>query len=153
MSKSIRVRTLAFMLACVSLCMMFSVSSSAVVHAHAADIATPYYNNVVTTDSTASISSSGKLTVRNSYDGEDGVTTKAIITTYVEKKVLGLFWTRVDIGTTDDEWVDTIYDHVYTGSHSIQLSSEGTYRITVKYVVYGTGGAADEIDWEFEREY
>lgn len=152
MSKSIMKRTLAFMLTCVSLFMMFSVSTSAV-HAHAAEIATPYYNNVVTTDTAAVISSSGKLTARYSYDGKEDVTTKAVITTYVEKKVLGLFWSRVDIGTTDDEWVDTIYDHAYTGSHSVQLSSEGTYRVTFIFVIYGTGGAADEITSEKELVY
>lgn len=153
MSKSIRVRTLAFMLACVSLCMMFSVSSSAVVHAHASEIATPYYNNVVSARSTATISDSGLLTIKNSYVGIDGVTTKAVITTYVEKKVLGLFWTRVDIGTTDDEWVDTIYDSIYEGVHTFQLSSKGTYRVTVTFTIYGTDGSPDEIIKEIEKEY
>lgn len=153
MSKSIRVRTLAFMLACVSLCMMFSVSSSAVVHAHASEIATPYYNDLVTTDTAAVISSSGKLTARYSYDGAKDDITKAVITTYVEKKVLGLFWTRVDIGTTDNEWIDTIYDYAHTGSHSTQLTSEGTYRVTFEFVIYGTDGSTDEITREKELEY
>lgn len=153
MSKSIRVRTLAFMLACVSLCMMFSVSSSAVVHAHASEIATPYYNDLVTTNTTAVISSSGKLTASYSYDGSKNDVAKAVVTTYVEKKVLGLFWTRVDIGTTNDEWVDTIYDYAYTGSHSFQLSSEGKYRVTFEFAIYGTDGSTDEITREKELEY
>lgn len=152
MAKSIRKRLLALILVCVSVFTMFSVSASAV-QAHAADIATPYYNNVATARSSATISSSGKLTITNSYAGMEDLTTKAVITTYVEKKVLGLFWTRVDIGTADNQWVDTIYDFMYTGSHSVQLSSEGTYRITVKYVISGTGGSADEIISEIEKEY
>lgn len=139
------------MLASVLLLMVFS-SFMLAMQAHATEIM-PYYNNVITADSVATISSTGRLTVRNSYDGEKGVTTKAVITTCVEKKVLGLFWTKVDIGTTDNNWVDTIYGHVYTGSHSVQLSSEGTYRITVNYVIYGSGGAADEITSEIIKEY
>ena len=115
--------------------------------------AVPYYNNVNSTNSSASISSSGVLTVTNRYVGSSSVTTKAIITTYVEKKVLGLFWSRVDIGQTNDEWVDTIYNYTYTGSHSVQLSSTGTYRVTVEYVIYGSGGSADTITKEIEKTY
>ena len=65
---------------------------------------------------------------------------------YIEKKVLGLFWSRVDIGTTDDQWVDTIYDYRYTGSRTYQLPSSGTYRVTVNFKIYGNGGAADNIE-------
>jgi len=58
---------------------------------------------------------------------------------------LGLFWTRVDIGTTNDQWVDTIYDYRYTGTRTFQLPSSGEYRITVIFVIYGNGGEADNI--------
>lgn len=152
MAKSIRKRLLALILVCVSVFTMFSVSASAV-QAHAADIATPYFNNVSSAQSYAKVSESGKLTVTNTYEGRSNYVTKAVITTYVEKKVLGLFWTRVDIGTTDDEWVDTIYDHVYAGSHSVQLSDKGTYRVSVEYVISGTGGTADVITDEITVEY
>ncbi len=113
--------------------------------AYAAGEITPYYNNVSTARTTASVSSSGLLTINNRYNGFEGETTKAVITTYIEKKVLGLFWTRVDIGITDDQWVDTVYNYTYSGSHTFQLTSGGTYRVTVTFVVSGTGGAADEI--------
>lgn len=152
MTKSIRKRILSLVLICTSVIMMFSASTSAV-HADASELVAPYYNNVVTVDSTAAISSSGKLTARYSYDGSKTVTTKAVVTTYVEKKNSGLYWSRVDIGTTNDEWVDTINDYAYTGSHSVQLSSKGTYRVTFKLVIYGTGGTADEITRVKEIEY
>lgn len=115
--------------------------------------AVPFYNNVINTDSSASISSSGVLTVTNSYSGINSVTTKATITTYVEKRVLGIFWSRVDIGQTNDEWVDTVYNYKYSGSHSVQLSSTGTYRVTVEYVIYGSGGSADTITRQIEKIY
>lgn len=125
--------------------LIFSVSAAGEV--------TPYYNNTSSARTTATISSSGMLTVTNSYYGFEGETTKAVITTYVEKKFLGLFWTRVDIGTTDDEWVDTVYDYTYSGTHTFQLTSTGTYRITATYVISGTGGAADEITKTVEVKY
>lgn len=113
----------------------------------------PFYNNVISVSSNASISSTGVLKVTNSYTGDSSVTTKAIITTYIEKKILGIFWSRVDINQTNDEWVDTIYNYKYSGSHSIQLPSTGTYRVTVEYVIYGTGGSADTITKEIQKTY
>ena len=113
----------------------------------------PCYNNVVSVSSVASVSSSGVLKVTNSYNGDSSVTSKAVITTYIEKKTLGIFWSRVDIGQTNDEWVDTIYNYKYSGSHSVQLPSTGTYRVTVEYVIYGSGGAADTITKEIEKNY
>lgn len=113
----------------------------------------PCYNNVVSTDTFVTISSSGIIKTTNSYTGNRTVTTKAVITTYIEKKVLGLFWSRVDIGQTNDEWVDTIYNYEYTGSHSHQLSSTGTYKVTVEYVIYGSGGSADTITKTIEKNY
>lgn len=118
-----------------------------------ADEAAPYYNNVLTVNSIASISGSGLLTVTNSYNGSSSLTTKAVITTYVERKTLGIFWSKVDIGQTNDEWVDTIYDYTYTGSHSYQLTKTGTYRVTVEYVIYGSGGSADTITKEIQKTY
>lgn len=108
----------------------------------------PRYNNTMMVYSAMNINSNGKLTVTYSYDGRTGITTKAVITTYIEKRVLLFFWSRVDIGTTDDQWVDTFYDdsHVYTRSH--QLSDSGTYRVKVTYKIYGSGGAADTIEYE-----
>ena len=113
----------------------------------------PRYNNVSNATANASISDSGKLTITYKYTGSSSITTKAVITTYIEKKFLGLFWRRVDIGTTDDQWVDTINNYKYSGSRTHQLSSTGTYRITVIYKIYGTGGAADEITCQGTGSY
>lgn len=113
----------------------------------------PRYNNVSYAESNVTISSSGKMNITNSFSGSASVFSRAVITTYVERKTLGLFWTRVDIGQTDDEWVDTIYTNVYSGTHSHQLEKAGTYRVTVEYVIYGSGGAADTITREIEKTY
>lgn len=113
----------------------------------------PYYNNVKSASTVISINTNGKLTITYSYSGSPSITTKAVITTYIEKKTLGLFWTRVDIGTTNDEWVDTINSYSYSGTRTYQLSSKGTYRVTTIYKIYGSGGAADEIECKAQDSY
>lgn len=113
----------------------------------------PLYNNTASVTTAMNINSSGKMTISYQYSGYPSTTTKAVITTYIEKKTLGLFWSRVDIGTTDDQWVDTINDYRYTGSITYQLSSSGTYRVTVVYKIYGSGGAADEIEYQAKDSY
>lgn len=152
MTKSIRKRILSLVLVCASLIMMFSTSASAV-RADASGLVTPRYNNVFSAQSYAKVSTSGKLTVTNTYEGRVNYVTKAVITTYVEKKASSSSWSRIDIGTTNDEWIDTVYDNAYAGSHSVQLPSKGTYRISVKYVISGTGGSADVITDKVTVEY
>ncbi len=119
----------------------------------AAQVVEPYFNNTVTASNMASVSSSGKLTIANSFAGGKTVFSKAIITTYVEKKVLGLFWSRVDIGQNNNKWIDVIYENVYTGFHYFQLSDKGTYRVTTEFVVFGSGGPADTITRTATTQY
>lgn len=108
----------------------------------------PRLNNTISTLTNMSITSSGELNIGYNYSGVIGVTSHAVIKTYVEKRTLLFFWSRVDIGTTDNVWVDTVYQEFYTGGRSFQLSSSGTYRVTVQYTIYGSGGAADVLDYE-----
>lgn len=113
----------------------------------------PLYNNADAVSSSVTISSSGLMNISYRYMGSSSVTTKAVITTYIEKKTLGLFWTRVDIDQPNNQWVDTINNYRYSGSRTFQLSSKGTYRVTITYKIYGTGGAVDEIPFEIEKKY
>lgn len=106
---------------------------------------TPYYNNTISDKSSVTIFDSGLLTIYNQHRGIQGTTAKVVVTTYIEKKVLGLFWSRVDIGQPDNQWVDTAYGDYYNSTHTHQLDSTGTYRVTAIFVVSGTGGADDEI--------
>lgn len=99
------------------------------------------------------ISSSGLMTISYQYSGYPSITTKAVITTYIEKRTLGIFWSRVDIGTSDNQWNDVINDYRYTGYRTYQLSDKGTYRVVVKYTIYGTGGSADVIPYEAKDSY
>lgn len=118
--------------------------------------ASPYetrFNNTVTAISAASISDDGVLTVTNMYQGIKGTTTKGEITTYIEKKILGLYWMRVNIGQPNNQWLDVVYNYSYYGSHTFYLSSHGTYRVTVIYVISGSGGGPDTISKTITKTY
>ena len=78
--------------------------------------------------------SSGTLTARITYKGISGVTSKVVITIYIQKKTLGLFRTKVD----------TVTGVNYSGTHSHSLPSTGTYRAVSEFVVYGSAGSADK---------
>ena len=139
-------KILAMLLTAVLLIVPFSTSICA-------EEITPYYNNTASTSTGMGIDANGLLTISYRYAGYQAVATHAVITTYVEKRFLGLFWSRVDIGTTDNQWVDTIYDYRYNGSRTFQLSKSGTYRVKVTYTIYGSGGAADVIEYEGTDSY
>ena len=113
----------------------------------------PCFNNTLTTSTNFTITTAGKATISASYDGYYGVTTGATITSYIEKRTLGIFWSRVDIGQPNNEWVDVTTDYYDAFVHEFYLEKTGTYRATVVYEIRGTGGATDVIDYVQERTY
>ncbi len=113
----------------------------------------PCYNNTMGTSTNFTISTTGKATITACFDGYPGTTYGARITSYLEKRTLGLFWYRVDIGQPNNEWVDTSSDYLDIIGHEFQLSAKGTYRATVQYEICGNGGPADIIDYQQERTY
>lgn len=113
----------------------------------------PLLNNGQTYSENFVISSSGLSEVKVSYTGVEGVTTKVTVTTYLQKKTLGLFWTKVDIGTEDKQWVDTSTSISGTFVHQFQLKSTGTYRAVIKIVFSGSGGSDDVIENKIEKKY
>ena len=113
----------------------------------------PRFNNVASTTTSFAINDTGRATVSVVYTGIQGVTTRVMCKMYLEKKVLGLFWTRVDLGNTNDEWIDTSTEVVDMFSHSVQLSSTGTYRAYFNIVVGGTNGGSDVVEKTIERKY
>lgn len=110
---------------------------------------TPYYNNVTTADSYATVSGTGYMVIANNYRGLSGRIDHAVIETKVEKQTLGIFWPDVDGG----KWTDTLYQETYTGSHGVQLPERGTYRVTVEFKIYGKDGTKDNIKKEYRIEY
>jgi hypothetical protein len=46
----------------------------------------------------------------------------------------------------DNMWVENVSDSNFYKSYSYQLSKKGTYRAEIHYTIYGTAGAADEVE-------
>lgn len=126
-----------------SLVLWFTVS----ITAYANDIEL-YSNNVYTTDVSFSIASNGKATASYEYRGKSGVTKNAKIVTKIQKKV-GIIWVTV----SGASWTDTTTAINYSRSHSVQLSSKGTYRAHVEFTFSGTGGSDDEITRNVQKTY
>ena len=97
-----------------------------------------YYNTVITTASVIS----GVLHIHNDYTILSGTGfASAEIHTYVERKVLGVFWVKVDNGQPNKTWVDTSTSLTYGKNYSLTLTQTGTYRVTAEYTFYGSNGS------------
>ena len=110
--------------------------------------ATPRYNNVQLTDASFYISSEGKAEIVIDYNGYEGVTTGATITSKIQKKTLW-WWNDVD----DASWTDEVTGHYNTVVHYFNLSKSGTYRLVYEYQIRGSGGAADVISGNLEDKF
>lgn len=136
----------------ISLILLMLVLSSVVLTVAAATVSDsgvmPRYNNTASTSTNFTITTAGKATITAIYNGHKGITTGARITSYIEKRTLGIFWSKVDIGQPNNEWVDISTDYADAFGHEFYLQDTGTYRATVVYEISGTGGATDVIDFD-----
>ena len=103
------------------------------------------YNNTSSAKILSYIDSSNNLRTDMFLDGMNGITTLIEADLYIEKRVLGIFWTRVNIGYPNNVWHDSTTSYHYYNYFSIALSSSGTYRVTVTFTSSGSGGSPDVI--------
>lgn len=103
------------------------------------------YNNTGGTSISCTVDSNGRLQATLIVNGKSGITTHIGVKLYVEKRVLGIFWSRVNIGCDDNLWIDSTNNYNYRNVFSVNLTASGTYRTTVTYTVSGTGGGNDII--------
>ena len=108
----------------------------------------PRFNNLNTTEAIFVIDENGVATVSYTCIGYSGIATRIVVETKIEKKFLW-WWNDVDGAS----WTDESTEYYCVNDHSIQLTKSGTYRATVTYTVYGTGGEADVCASEFEEKY
>lgn len=104
------------------------------------------FNNTIHADLSSYVTSTGKLHSTLTVDGKKNITSLIEADLYVEKRVLLIFWTRVNIGYPNNTWHDSTTNYLYSNYFEFQLSDTGTYRITVTYTVSGSGGASDVIN-------
>lgn len=76
----------------------------------------------------------------------------AKLTVVFQKRVLGLFWQTVDIGTTNNEWVAYCTDLQGDFYDTVMLDGTGTYRAVFKLEIHGeltTDVIEDDIDYQY----
>ena len=116
-----------------ALALCFSVLCAPASAAVENDPITPRYTNATVAEVVLAINDSGLATVNSSCTAIRG-TTWIRATTYLEKKVNGT-WTRVDILSTDDQWVTMINTRLFSVTKTHQLTSRGTYRAVTTFDV------------------
>ena len=116
------------------------------------EIAVPLYNNTTLANAKFSINSEGVATVSITYVGIPGVSQSATIVTKLEKQNANGSWSIVEIGTTDNVWIDSTTKTTLLVTHSATVS-HGTYRAVINYTISGTGGTADTIEKIIEYTY
>ena len=113
----------------------------------------PYFSNIYVYMVDFDITSTGFASVYFDYEGDPDVITSATSEIYLEKRFLGIFWTRVDIGETDNVWVDVFYDDYGYVDHTLQLEKTGTYRAKFKLTFTGTNTEDDVLEKTVEATY
>ena len=107
----------------------------------------PLYAEPIVCALSANISATNVLIAEPEYTVNNLQTvTSVTIRTYVEKRSLLVIWNTVDIGEANDEWVDYGGTETFIASHTVQLPSSGTYRVTSVFEVYGGSTLIDTIE-------
>lgn len=103
--------------------------------------------NIYNSSLTFYISDNGTATVMYTVSGyaDSG---KIVVKTYIERKILGVFWSKVDLGDGKTEWTDSSTSTYTSKTHSVTVRENGTYRATM--VIYVDG---DSITKTAEFEY
>ena len=106
----------------------------------------PLFQTNITATQTTEVSNADEAVINISYAVTSSSVTRVVITTYVEKRSLLVIWNRVDIGETNNEWVDIGGSGYFSVSHSIELPSSGTYRTTSIFEVYSGTTLLDTVE-------
>lgn len=111
----------------------FSVLGAPVSASVEDDTITPRYTNATVAQVTLVIDASGLASINSTCTAIPG-TTWIRATTYLEKKVNGT-WTRVNIMSTDNQWVTMINTRAFSVTKTHQLTSGGSYRAVTTFDV------------------
>lgn len=114
---------------------------------------TPRWTNCDQYGFTFAITDDGVAHVDVDYLGDSNHFGSARMTIKLQKRFLLLFWNTVDIGYSNNEWVETSTDLYDTFYNSFPLSSKGTYRAVLTLEITGKDGSVDVIESELEYEY
>lgn len=113
----------------------------------------PRLSNIYVYEVDFAITSTGFASIYFDYLGDADVFESATVEIYLEKRFLGIFWNRVDIGEPNDVWIDTLYETDGYVVHTLQLSKTGTYRAKFKMTFRGTGTTDDVLEKTLQTTY
>lgn len=113
--------------------------------------ATPQ-NAISSVTSTVNIDTDGEISIIYRNVAHPAIVEKVVIKTYIEKKTF-FSWERINIGTINNEWIDTINHGIYTGSRSYPLSIPGIYRTTIIYLFYDSNGFLISTKFQLEDTF
>ncbi len=113
----------------------------------------PCYNYITSSHLNTNVNSNGILNINYSITSHPNFTSKIVITTYFEKRHLGIFWERVNTNSPNNEWVSSIYSSSYQKTRTFSLPETGTYRTTVIYQIYGNDGTVEQVKHQKEVTY
>lgn len=139
-----------------SVFMIFSMLLSTCISVYASDVntgITPRLDNCHDFYMTFAVIDPGVADFVVSYNGNSTTFVHAKLTVTFEKRVLGLFWRTVDIGTTNNEWVafnSNVQGEFYD---FVTMDGTGTYRANFKLEILGIDGSIDVIEESIDCRY
>ncbi len=113
----------------------------------------PRFTNCNRCDFTFAILEPGEAHVLVTYYAKTDVFVQAKLTVKIQKKFLGLFWRDVDIGMTDNKWIEYSYDVDGQFYNYFPADGTGTYRAVFLLEMHGTTGVSDTIEETLEYNY
>ena len=87
-----------------------------------------------------------------SYNGNPNTFMVAKLTVTFEKRVLGVFWRTVEIGTENNEWIGYNADLQGDFYDNVTLDGTGTYRANFRLQIYGAD-SSDVIEKTMSKQY
>ena len=117
------------------------------------DNISPRFTNCDICDFTFNVLDPGDAHVAVTYSAKADVFVQAKLTVKIQKKFLGLFWKDVDIGLTDNEWVEYSYDIHGQFYNYFPADGTGLYRAVIRLEMHGTTGVSDVIEDTIEFRY
>lgn len=129
------------------------INASSYTSSYSSSEAVPYWDNCNKCSFSFNVLDPGEAHVNVSYVAESSVFVQAKSTVKIQKKFLGLFWRTVDIGETNNEWVEyctDVYGDLY---NCFTVDGTGTYRAVFTLEITGTDGSVDVIEDTIEYKY
>ena len=114
---------------------------------------TPRWTNCNQYTFAFSITDDGIAHVNIDYTGDGNNFAEARSTVKIQKRFLLAFWSTVDIGYTDNEWVESSTEIIDVFYNSFALSDTGTYRAVLTLEITGKNGSVDVIEDKIEYKY